>query len=105
MIARLLDGNRHVHVAVVGATEVIADRREGACLLRCHCYFYGLTGRDLFVKLQRTKEESVSHVFAVNTQLDGFALRQGDFVGSKGETFGGDVDDRDIARVKIGCAR
>src|SRR5579872_1278229 len=66
MIVPSLDNNRHIHIAVVGAAEVIADRRERSRLLRCHGYFYGLTGRYLLVQLQGTKEKSVSHVFAVN---------------------------------------
>src|ERR1700751_870756 len=66
------------NVAVIGAAEVIADRRIGAGRIRCDRDIAGLSCFHLAIDLQLTHEEAVREVFTVQPQGHRLALLQRD---------------------------
>lgn len=90
-----LHDDRHIHVAVVRAAKVVADRHERARHFWSDDDFGRLTGWNFFIELERAQEETVGDVLAVNAQFDGLAFLQRDLVGAEGEALGRDFNDGD----------
>src|SRR5215510_7992484 len=70
----LLHHDCHVHTPVIDAAEVITNCRKAAGGLGSDGDVLGLSWLDDFIKLQRTREKTMCHVLAVQTQGYGFAL-------------------------------
>src|SRR5262245_35968832 len=60
--------DRHVHAAVIHATEMVANCRIGSWGVRRKCDVYALTRLDRFVNLQLSHEEAMCHVLALQTE-------------------------------------
>src|SRR6266850_5156358 len=83
---RLLHHNGHLHVAVIGSTEVIANRRERPGRVRRDRHVGRVPRLDLRINLQFAHEEPVSYVFAVQSQSYGLALLERDLIRCKPKT-------------------
>src|SRR6266550_639132 len=88
----LLHHNRHLHVAVIGSTEVIADRRERSRRLGRDRNVGRMSRLDLGINFQFAHKEPVSHVFAMQSERHGLALLERDLIRCKPKTLGGDLN-------------
>src|SRR5215475_3683340 len=95
----LLHHDGHLHVAVIGPAEVVANRCVGTCRVRSDCHIGRVSRLDISIDFQLAHEESVHDIFAVETQGHGLAFLQRDLIGSKSETLRRDLKH---ARTAIG---
>src|SRR5438270_6391482 len=102
--AHSLHDDSHVHVAVVGAAEVITDGCEAPSVMRRHREFDRLSRGNLLVKLQRSQEESMCDILAVNAKLNRLIFLQRDFVRTERETLGCNLYDGNVVRLHATCA-
>src|SRR3954452_11288154 len=95
--ARLLNNiDHHAHVAVVGATEVVANSDVAPDSLRSDGDLSGLPGEDVAIDLQRLVVEAVGHVFGNQLDGDGLTFFQVDLGRDELKPFGGDLNDARI---------
>src|SRR5262245_48124572 len=90
---RSFHDDRHVHVAVPLAAEVVADGGERARLPRRDGDFGRLARLDDRVDPERLHEEAVRHVLGGEADRHGLSLMQPDLLGVEFEALRGDLDD------------
>src|SRR5258708_12090254 len=87
------DNDGHLHSAMAGATEVVADGPVGPGRLRRHRELGDTAGNDFGVDPEWPHEEPVGHVLALDLELHCLAPGQRDQVPAELEPLAGDHDD------------